>query len=69
MSVQANSHKVNSYGLFDSLQLDKNYGESPVPEIMITTGGADPYNCTEKLLELLLEDDKTACYRYNVIVS
>lgn len=42
---------------------------SEMPEIMITTGGADPYNCTGRLLELLLLDDKTAGFRYNVIVS
>ena len=38
-------------------------------EIMITTGGADPYNCTAKLLEILLEDKQTSNIRYNVIVS
>lgn len=69
MPVQADSHKVETYGLFDSSQVDKNYSESQLPEIMITTGGADPYNCTGRLLELLLADAKTACFRYNVIVS
>lgn len=69
MSVQADSYKGESYGSFDSVQVDNDYDESQLPEIMITTGGADPYNCTGRLLELLLSDDKTACYRYNVIVS
>lgn len=56
-------------GLIDFSQNEKNMGESPLPEVMITTGGADPYNCTGRLLEILLRDDKTSCIRYNVIVS
>ena len=42
--------------------------DGPCPEIMITTGGSDPYNCTGKLLEILLEDARTTKLRYNVIV-
>ncbi len=42
---------------------------SEMPEIMITTGGADPYNCTGRFLKLLLLNDKTSGLRYNVIVS
>ncbi|MHB8066026.1 MAG: glycosyltransferase, partial [Ruminiclostridium sp.] len=43
--------------------------ESRLPEMLITTGGADPYNCTGKLLEILLGDRRTANIKYNVIVG
>lgn len=39
------------------------------PEIMITTGGADPYDCTGRLIELLLGDIRTARMRYNVVIG
>lgn len=44
-------------------------GSEQLPEIMITTGGADPYNCTGKMLEILVGDERTVSIRYNVIVS
>jgi UDP-2,4-diacetamido-2,4,6-trideoxy-beta-L-altropyranose hydrolase len=40
-----------------------------IPEIQITTGGADPYNCTGTLIEKLLGDSRTAGMRYNVVVG
>ncbi len=69
MSVQADRLKVETNGSIGYSQPEENYGKSKLPEIMITTGGADPYNCTGKLLELLLVDDKTSGFRYNVIVN
>jgi len=59
----------NEYILAKLQQNPKIEAESQLPEIMITTGGADPYNCTGKLLEILLVDKRTANIRYNVIVS
>lgn len=38
-------------------------------QIMLTTGGSDPYNCTGQLLKILLECEKTSNIRYNVIVT
>lgn len=40
-----------------------------VKEVMITTGGSDPYNMTLKLLKILLEDDEIGNLRFNVIVG
>ncbi|MGV8145767.1 MAG: UDP-2,4-diacetamido-2,4,6-trideoxy-beta-L-altropyranose hydrolase [Alkaliphilus sp.] len=40
-----------------------------VKEIMITTGGSDPYNMSVKLLELALADSKLSKLKYNVIVG
>ncbi|QNU67123.1 hypothetical protein EHE19_000775 [Ruminiclostridium herbifermentans] len=67
--VQSVRHKADANDLIDYSQLEGNYNKSKVPEIMITTGGADPYNITGKFLELLLADNKTSDFRYNVIVN
>lgn len=48
---------------------DKNKPYCMAAEIMITTGGADPYNCTGRLLEILLNSSKTCAFRYNVIIG
>ncbi|SHH67212.1 UDP-2,4-diacetamido-2,4,6-trideoxy-beta-L-altropyranose hydrolase [Desulfosporosinus lacus] len=38
-------------------------------EIMITTGGADPYRLTDKLLVILLKKDEYRHIRFNVLVG
>ncbi|HWR45768.1 UDP-2,4-diacetamido-2,4,6-trideoxy-beta-L-altropyranose hydrolase [Sporomusa sp.] len=40
-----------------------------VEEIMITTGGTDPYNLTGRLLALLLQHKKLQTLRFNVLVG
>lgn len=40
-----------------------------VAEIMITTGGADPYNLTDKLLAILLHNEQLKVLRMNVLVG
>ncbi|CQR70437.1 UDP-2,4-diacetamido-2,4,6-trideoxy-beta-L-altropyranose hydrolase [Sporomusa ovata DSM 2662] len=40
-----------------------------VAEIMITTGGADPYNLTNKLLAILLHNQQLKTLRMNVLVG
>lgn len=40
-----------------------------VEEIMITTGGSDPYHMTEKLLNFLLNNDYFSKVRFNVLVG
>jgi UDP-2,4-diacetamido-2,4,6-trideoxy-beta-L-altropyranose hydrolase len=40
-----------------------------VAEIMITTGGSDPYNMTGKLLSIFLNNDDFSKVRFNVLVG
>lgn len=63
------ARNINQKEMKDFDNNKKNKDESRLPEIMITTGGSDPYNCTGKLLEILLEDKETANIRYNVILG
>lgn len=46
----------------------RDLGEN-VNEVMITTGGADPYKITDKLLGFLLENKQLADLRLNVLVG
>lgn len=40
-----------------------------IEEIMITTGGADPYNLTGRLLDILLSKEEYRNMRFNVLVG
>lgn len=40
-----------------------------VKEIMITTGGADPYNLTIKFLNILLKEERFKNLRFNVLIG
>ncbi|WP_165835494.1 PseG/SpsG family protein [Ruminiclostridium sufflavum] len=65
--LEQNRHCLVTDSLVNTLKRDEN--DTWIPEVMITTGGADPYNFTGKLLKILLGDNKTEDIRYNVIVS
>ncbi len=52
---------------FECIDGDRIFDEAV--EIMITTGGADPYNCTGRLLKILIKDRKTNAFHYNVVMG
>lgn len=43
--------------------------DSVIPEVMITTGGSDPFNCTGNILDLLFQNHKIAKYTYNIVAT
>lgn len=49
--------------------LPKKKTRKKIGEVMITTGGSDPYNMASKLLKILLYSEKTKDLRFNVIVG
>ncbi len=60
---------ANGEDMTTEIKHQSNEKSYPVPEIMITTGGADPYNCTGKFLEILLGHQRTAGMIYNVVIT
>lgn len=61
--------EANCTGAADCKKKDYSSKIKLCPEVMITTGGSDPYNCTGILVKKLLADSRTAGIRYNVVVG
>ncbi len=57
------------YNKYSGMSIIGSKSEYQTPQIMITTGGSDPYNCTGMLINLLMTDRRSSILNYNIVAT